>query len=426
MKSQKAGGNTAEQAGQAIAGLGSGLLNQSFLQGFTGFTNAVSNPSQFLSSEINSLASSVVPSLSNDIAVGTDTLQRQANNAIDAIKARIPGLREMLNPKIDAFGNQLNPAGGSGLNTAINVLKPSSSIDSPLLSELNRLNDTGNPTFPTPDKTIKVGTETVKLTPDQQLQYNTDIGQAVQKAWASTIDTAQYKSLQDAQKSQYLGTAMTDITAVTKKKMLQSIGRQDLAGKIKLTGQQQILSASISDPSVSYSTKVPTASKSSAIGTTPAQKYQEAVVRYNTAKAAGTLSPAKDYATQQSLSKQAVTSQYPQAVLDFYNMSKAQQNSYFASDRGTATKLYDQAKQLDGELVAKGIATTKYKVPITGSTAKKTSTKTTITKIPKLPSLKVKKAPSSKSLTVKAYKAPKIKKFNIAKMPTQPKVKGLA
>ena len=427
VKTQRGGGGGGEQATQAIAGLGSGLLNQSFLQGFTGFTNAISDPARFAQTEINSLASSTIPAYLNDIGNATDSMQRQANNVVESIMNRVPGLRQTLHLKIDSFGNDLSQASGSSLNTALNPLKPSNNIDSPLLSELNRLSSVGNATFPLASKSIQVGKETVKLTPDQQNKYTKDSGQAIQTAWGNLINTAQYKALDDAGKSKYLSNNMADINAVVKKQTLIDIGRQDLADKVKLTTQQQALAANMSDSSKPYNTKVPGVAGST-VKASPATTYQNHLTAYNTATKDGTLTGPKAYSTQQSLAKEAVTSQYPQAVLDFYGMSKAQQNAYFAQDRTTATSLYNQAKQLDSQLVNKGLGTTKYKTAVTGSTAKvKTGRAKTgrvakskvptglLTAVAKSNSIKVPTFSKVKTGKVASFKAPSLKKYTLSK-----------
>ncbi len=96
-------------------------------------------------------------------------------------------------------------------------------------------------------------------------------------------------------------------------------------------------------------------------GSSPADKYKANVAKYQEDKAAGKLTGPKQYAAEQSLAKESVTSQYSQEVLDFYKLSKAQQSAYFSSNRAKATELYDKAKELDGKLVDKGLATTKFK-----------------------------------------------------------------
>lgn len=226
---------------QAISGLGKGLTQQSFLQGLSGAINAINEPGRYASNLIKSEAGSVVPAWSNDLANLTDSMQRQANGPIDAIKARIPGLRLGLNPKIDAFGNPLKQASGSGIQTAINPLKPSQSTSTPLTDELDRLKDSGNSIFPTTDKTIQVGKNHIVLKPDQAQAYNTAIGQQTQDTWNKLITTPTYQDLPDDKKKLTLEGAYGDIRAVNKVMFLRSIGQTAAADSVKLTKRQQAM-----------------------------------------------------------------------------------------------------------------------------------------------------------------------------------------
>jgi hypothetical protein len=72
----------------AIAGAGKNLTGQSFLTGFSGFANALNDPTRSAKSFINSEAGSVVPTLSADLANFGDKMQRDVNSAKDAVKSR--------------------------------------------------------------------------------------------------------------------------------------------------------------------------------------------------------------------------------------------------------------------------------------------------------------------------------------------------
>jgi hypothetical protein len=82
--------------------------------------------------------------------------------------------------------------------------------------------------------------------------------------------------------------------------------------------------------------------------------------------------------------KDTITAKYPKDVQDFYNLTKAEQSAYFAKDSATATKLYNQAKQMDGELVAQGASSkfgaTKSTAKSSGTSSKKTASAKKATK----------------------------------------------
>lgn len=346
------------QAIAAAAGVGKGLLGQSFLQGFTGFGNAIQDPGRYGQNLVNSQVSSSVPAWSNDIANITDPYQRQANNPIEAAASRIPGVRQAtLKPKQDAFGNDLTQSAGS-LNAALNPLKPSTAKDTPLLTELDRLSKAGFSTFPTPNKTIKVDGETVKLTPDQLNKYTKDSGQAIQETWTKLMDSPKYTSMSDEDKSKYLNNAMSDINAVTKKNTLIEIGRQDLADKVKLTGNQKVLEASIKGQSDSSTYNVRTPSKSS----TPSASGDTYLDKYNTAKATYE-SDSKNWSSvtkakkDKELAKLAVQKDYSNDTVDLYGMSKQDAYNLVTKDPN-GKKLVDDVLKYGDVLVSAGLEKT--------------------------------------------------------------------
>jgi hypothetical protein len=253
------------------------------------------------------------------------------------------------------------------------------------------------------------------------------IDQKFQVALQQLTNNAAYKAASQADRAKAVNRLQSDITAIEYNSIDSQPGSKYPAKNLT-ANQQALLNGNKSVGS--YMTPTVTA-------TDPASKYQSHLTAYNTAKAAGTLSAPKDYATQQSLAKESVTSQYPQAVLDFYGMSKAQQNAYFAQDRKTATDLYNQAKQLDSQLVDKGLATTKYKTAITGSKVARSSkgrkvSTVSMAKYMKIPTVKAPKA--AKAFTSKGslakvgvkttkLKVPNLKNYTVANVPKQPKVK---
>lgn len=207
------------QAAAAIAGLGKGLLGQSFLQGFSGFSDAIKDPQRNLQSFINSQSGSIVPAAFNDLGNLTDDLQRQANSPIEAMKARLPFLRESLLPKIDAFGNDLKQASGS-VDAALNPLKPSDTKTSALLTELDRLNADGEKVFPTIKKVIGQGSNATKLTPAQQRERQQYVGANLQPLWLDIINNPAYSGLPIDEQKKALSNALSDVNTAADRVML--------------------------------------------------------------------------------------------------------------------------------------------------------------------------------------------------------------
>lgn len=222
-EAEKGGADVYNTAGAAIAGLGQGLLGQSFLQGFSGFSDAVKDPAQSWEKWVHSQAGSVVPNIINDIGNVTDPMQRQINSTPDAVQARLPILREQLPAKVDAFGNDLT-SNSSGL-TSLNPLRPSSEISTSLLDELNRLGSTGkeNAVFPTPDRSIGSGKNLVRLNPEQVTRRQKMVGARIQPLWNAIIASPAYINLDDAHKAVVLKSALADVNSVVNQTLLSEI-----------------------------------------------------------------------------------------------------------------------------------------------------------------------------------------------------------
>lgn len=245
--------------------------------------------------------------------------------------------------------------------------------------------------------------------------------QAYQKVKDQLVNSPEYKALPQQDKQSALNRLQTDTNAITYNAQDQANPNNGYTAKTLTKNQKALLDGS---KSVESYTTPTTKTKA----TTSQEKYQAHLTAYNQAKKDGTLSAPKDYATQQSLAKESVTSQYPQEVLDFYNLSKAQQNDYFASDKTTATKLYNQAKALDSQLVSKGLATTKYKTAITGSKSTKSSkiSQASMNKYLKTAQVKAPKSVKFSSVKASSAKGSTLKKYTIAKIPKLTKVKKKA
>lgn len=80
------------------------VTNQTFLQGITNIVNAMSDPGRFGPKLAQQYAGSVVPAIVAQPTQMLDPVVREVNSITDAVKARIPGLREGLLPKRDVFG----------------------------------------------------------------------------------------------------------------------------------------------------------------------------------------------------------------------------------------------------------------------------------------------------------------------------------
>lgn len=216
-------GNDATLA--ALTGFGKNLTGQSFLTGFSGFADALNDPTRSAKTFLNSEASSVVPTWANDLANITDKYQRQTNTVGQAVESRLPGLRNTLPVKEDVYGNKLTQR-TSPLNLLANPLKPSDINSNPVMAEVSRLHfvDPNNKDLqvtPTPiNKTIQVSGKPVKFSTTQSYNLQQAVGQAIQTKWGELINTPQYKALSDTDKANALNNLRQGITEATERQFV--------------------------------------------------------------------------------------------------------------------------------------------------------------------------------------------------------------
>ena len=180
---------------------------QSYLAGTNAAVNALKDPGRYGSKLLNQYASSVVPTLVGNTAQATDKFTRRIDNPGAAIKNAIPGQRESLPVKVNAFGQPVQtPQQGNPL-AVIDPLYSSNAknANNPVTTELQRLQDAGQGAMPTTIKKVEdLGNAKVKLNPSQVASLQTLYGQKVQQAWADAMKTPAYTQADDIGKQKLL------------------------------------------------------------------------------------------------------------------------------------------------------------------------------------------------------------------------------
>lgn len=351
------------RVGTALAGLGQGLMGQSFLQGFSGFSNAIQDPNRSLKSFVNSQTGSVVPNIVNDVANVTDQWQRQVNTPLQAIESRLPGIRHNLLIKQDVYGNPLQQAAGvtkiGGITIAPNTLigvKPSNDLTNknPVIAEVSRLHgvnpqDKNLQVTPSPvGRKITVNGQQVVLSDTQRYNLQKQVGQTIQSSWGQIIQTPAYQAASDMQKAAMLNYAKTYATEHAQRNFMTS---NSLASYSKPESNNAKALASGNLPQFNTNGK-PT------LGTTnltPQQKYQADQQKYQQAKANGTLTQYQDYKAQQTLAREAVMQNYSKDLVGLYGMSKSSINNYLQNDP-YGQQTYAKLQALDQQLYQAGLS----------------------------------------------------------------------
>lgn len=227
----KKGKQAVDALASGVAGGAKAVVDQSFLQGIQGALDALTDPTRYADSFLKSTAGSLIPTLPADIAKAVDPLQRQTNSVQEAVTARIPGLRNTLLPKQDAFGAPLKRQ-QDAIGTLVDPFRTTKATEGdPLVRELRRLQESNQGVVPNADggKSIQVGNVKYPLKPEELNRLNTATGQTTQKIWTDTTANAQYGGLADESKKKVLSNIYSDINVVEKYKLLMDGALNDRA-----------------------------------------------------------------------------------------------------------------------------------------------------------------------------------------------------
>ena len=173
------------------------FTEQTFLQGVKNFSDAINDPERFDVAYFGNLLGSFIPTIISDVGKAKDTYERKARSVIERVQARIPFLREQLQPQINVFGQQIE-RGGSFLETMIDPTRPSKIKNSPILNEIERLGELGYKISPT-----LLGTKTGydSLTKEENTYLLQRAGQVTESKLSKLIESDKYKKLLDDKKA---------------------------------------------------------------------------------------------------------------------------------------------------------------------------------------------------------------------------------
>jgi hypothetical protein len=320
--------NALSKVAVGVGGLGQGLMGQSFLQGFSGFSDAINDPNRNMSKYAKSQVASIVPNIVNDAANVTDKYQRQADTTGQAIMNKIPIAREHNNIKQDVYGNDLKQPGGQ-LGTLIGV-KPSNDLShkNAVVGEVDRLHnvDAKNKDLqvtPTPvNQKLTVDGQKVTLTNQQTYELQHQTGQYTQQKWNDLIKTPEYKRMSDTDKA----AALDDI-----RKQASDLAQRDYVVKNNLG----TYSKGVSQREQNLATNnVTSALKQTGKGSVLGQKpdfassndaeYKYLQAKYNDDKKNNRLSLAQDIRAQDTLNRAKAGASYNKNVRDLYGLTKNQ------------------------------------------------------------------------------------------------------
>jgi len=133
-----------EVVGMSIAAVSQATISKTYMEGFSNFVEAMSDPERYSPNYINKMMASFLPitSLNSAIKNVVDPVQRDVQSPADAVRARIAGLSENLPPRRNLWGEEITSE--SGLGKAYDFASPVASKphkDLPIDREIVRLGE---------------------------------------------------------------------------------------------------------------------------------------------------------------------------------------------------------------------------------------------------------------------------------------------
>lgn len=189
-------GSPSEAIAKALAGSWKSFTEQTFLTGISTLVSAITDPERSAATWFRSTLGSVVPTIVADVARSSDTKERRTGGILDTLKSRIPGLRQLLEPRVDVLGQEIDRI-GNPLEVMADPTRPQGATATPVISELRRLTDAGFAVSPTllGDKNGYKG-----LTTEENTELWKTAGQIINDKLDALFKSDQYQQMDDEQK----------------------------------------------------------------------------------------------------------------------------------------------------------------------------------------------------------------------------------
>ena len=232
---------------KASGGFGSTLTDQSFLRGINSTIEAINDPTRSFNGWASSLAGSIVPTIISDIARSTDQYERRTSNPGERIQSRIPGLRQGLEPKVDAFGEKVEtPSFFTTLLDASRPTQPTADPNDPVFKEYQRLRDEGYLATPTqlgPSKGY------ASLTDEQNTYLWQIAGKVARDEVERLMQRKSWNRLDDEQKTDAIEEVITDVKNEARArvaiKALEGLTQQEKEQKLTEMADDKLLTKTV-------------------------------------------------------------------------------------------------------------------------------------------------------------------------------------
>ena len=212
----------------AFGGTLKSFTESTFLRGVNDLLEALFGTSGSPQGYAAQFISSWIPAIINDVARTIDTNERVtsartfAETVKNRIMARIPLLRENLEPQVDTLGREVPRTASSRVSSMINPFRPSDVRDTPVTIELRRLTDAGfNPSPTRPGD--KFGYPV--LSEEQNTKLWKRAGEITNTKIAGLIRDPRYAKLSDEEKAKTIEQFVTKSQVRARAEMVVELTR---------------------------------------------------------------------------------------------------------------------------------------------------------------------------------------------------------
>ena len=199
--------NATEAMVRSASGIAKTFTEQTFVRGVESALGLITDPERNWERSVRVLLGpfgpSAIPTIISDVARAIDPHQRRTGRGLRGIivegaMARIPGLRQQLEPRIDVAGEKVVRR-GTPLEIMIDPSRPLEAKTSPVINELARLSAADYKVTPT-DFGGRHGFKS--LTPEQNTLLEQKAGQRLFRALNKLVVSAEYQTMSDEEKAE--------------------------------------------------------------------------------------------------------------------------------------------------------------------------------------------------------------------------------
>lgn len=224
-------GSLSQALPEATSATAKSFTEQTFLVGVNNFAKALNDPGRYAANVASRTFGSIIPTFVSDVARATDPLERRtfvrSEGFLAPTKARVPGLRRTLEPRVDILGSPLSRS-GNALETMLDPTRPTRIKSNAVIEELRRLLNADYLATPTDFADEKSYTDV--LTPAQITKLQEQAGMILEEKLKNLFASDKYKKLDDEEKAKVIQDFTHKARVVARAAMVEEL-TQDLSGE---------------------------------------------------------------------------------------------------------------------------------------------------------------------------------------------------